>query len=245
MLRILSFRTLIAALAGWLALSTAVVLVVTLVGGGPNSRAVMLMGTGLVVLWIGVCGSLMLLLRGGARALARSVPFDWRVIFVIMATLLALVEEAITTGMTSLAPLFGVPVGAAYITASADYLDVVCLHSVVVFVPMFAAWAAMLRRIDFRPEAVFLLFGLTGTLAEAGFGGAKAFAEAGMWIFVYGLMVYLPAYVIPAGRGSRPPRWWHYPLAVVLPFAFAIPVAAVIGALHPVRIHFPPIAPGS
>jgi hypothetical protein len=245
MLRILSFRTLIAVLAGWLALSTAVVLVVTLVGGGPNSRAVILMGTGLVVLWVGVCGLLMFLLRDRARVFARSMPVDWRVTFVAMATLLALVEEAITTGMTNLAPLFGVPVGAAYITASASYLDVVCLHSVVVFVPMFVAWAVLLRRVDFRPEAVFLLFGLTGTLAEAGFGGAKAFAEAGMWIFVYGLMVYLPAYVIPAGRGSRTPRWWHYPLAVVLPFVCAIPVAAVIGALHPVRIHFPPIAPGS
>ncbi len=245
MLRIIRFRTLIVALAGWLALSTAVVLVVTLVGGGPNSRAVILMGTGLVVLWVGVCGSLMLLLRDRARALARAMPVDWRVTFVAMATLLALVEEAITTGMTNLAPFFGVPVGAAYITTSADYLDVVCLHSVAVFVPMFAAWAAMLRRVDFSPNAVFLLFGLTGTLAEAGFGGAKAFAEIGMWIFVYGLMVYLPAYGIPDGRGSRPPRWWQYPLAVVLPFAFAIPMAAVIGALHPVRIHFPPIAPGS
>jgi hypothetical protein len=60
------------------------------------------------------------------------------VLFVVMATLLALVE-AITTGMTNLAP-------------------------------MFVAWAATLRRVDFRPNAVFLLFGLTGTLAEAGFG---------------------------------------------------------------------------
>ena len=245
MLRRLTFRTLIVALAGWLGLSTAVVLTVTLIGGGPNSRAVILMGTGLVVLWVGVCGTLLYLARDRVRAFILRARVDWRVAFVAMATLLALVEEAITTGMTRLAPLFGVPVGAAYITASADYLDVVCLHSVVVFVPMFVAWAAMLRRVDFGPGAVFVLFGLTGTLAEAGFGGAKAFAEAGMWIFVYGLMVYLPAYAIPAGRGSRPPRWWHYPLAVVLPFAFAIPVAAVIGALHPVRIHFPPIAPGS
>ncbi len=245
MLRLPAFRALIVVLAGWLALSTTAVLVVMLVGGGPNSRAVILMGTGLVVLWVGVCGVLMYRLRDRVRSLARAAPVDWRVTFVAMATLLALVEEAITTGMTNLAPLFGVPLGAAYITASANYLDVVCLHSVVVFVPMFVAWAAMLRRVDFSPNAVFILFGLTGTLAEAGFGGAKAFAEAGMWIFVYGLMVYLPAYCAPDARGGRPPRWWHYPLAVVLPFVFAIPVAAVIGALHPVSIHFPPILPGS
>jgi hypothetical protein len=244
-LRRFTFRTLIVALAGWLGLSTAVVLAVNVIGGGPNSRAVIMMGTGLVVLWIGLCGTLMYLARDRVRGFIASVHVDWRVLFVVMATLLALVEEGITTGMTNLAPLFGVPIGAASITASADYLDVVCLHSVVVFVPMFVAWAAMLRRVDFHPNAVFLLFGLTGTLAEAGFGGAKAFAEMAMWIFVYGLMVYLPAYCIPAGRGGRSPRWWHYPLAVVLPFVFAIPVAAVIGLLHPVRIHFPPIVPGS
>ncbi len=170
MLRCLTFRALIVVLAGWLGLSTIVVLAVTLIGGGPNSRAVILMGTGLVVLWVGLCGTLMYLARDSVRAFILRARVDWRVLFVVMATLLALVEEAITTGMTNLAPLFGVSVGAAYITASANYLDVVCLHSVVVFVPMFVAWAAMLRRVDFRPNAVFLLFGLTGTLAEAGFG---------------------------------------------------------------------------
>jgi hypothetical protein len=99
MLRRLTFCTLMVALAGWLGLSTIVVIAVTLIGGGPNSRAVVLMGSGLV----------------------------------------ALVEETIATGMTNL-------------------------------VPLFVVWAAMLRRVDFRPNAVFLLFGLTGTLAEAGFG---------------------------------------------------------------------------
>jgi hypothetical protein len=124
-------------------------------------------------------------------------------------------------------------------------LDVVGLHSVVVFIPMFVGWALLLRRVDFSPGVVFLLFGLTGTLAEAGFGGPQAFAEIAMWVFVYGLMVYLPAYCLPPDRGARPPRGWHYPLAVVLPFVFAAPVAAVVGALHPIQIHFPPIAPGS
>jgi hypothetical protein len=233
------------ALAAWLVLSTTFVAVVVSIGGGPNSRAVIGMGVGLVVLWIGLAGSLMYLARDRVRALVMRLRFDWRIRFVLMATLLALVEEAVTTAMTNLAPLFGVPIGAAYITASANYLDVVALHSVVVFVPMFMAWAVLLQRVQFRPEVVFLLFGLTGTLAEAGFGGTQAFAEIAMWVFVYGLMVYLPAYCIPPDRGARPPRGWHYPLAVLLPFVFAIPVAGVVGALHPIRIHFPPIAPGS
>ncbi len=243
--RFFSLRTLIIALAVWLALSTTLVAVIVSIGGGPNARAVVLMGAGLVVLWIGLAGSLMYRGRDRVRTFAMRLRLDWRIRFVLMATILALVEEAVTTSMTNLAPLFGVPVGAAYITASANYLDVVALHSVVVFVPMFIAWAVLLQRVHLRPEVVFLLFGLTGTLAEAGFGGAQAFAEIAMWIFVYGLMVYLPAYCIPADRGAHAPRWWHYPVAVVLPFIFAIPVAGVVGALHPVRIHFPPIAPGS
>jgi hypothetical protein len=245
MVRRFSVRTLIILLAIWLGLSTSAVLIVVLIGGGPNSRAVILMSAGLVLLWIVVGGTLMHASRDRARAFILRLHLDWRVKFVLMATALALVEEAVTTGMTNLAPLFGVPIGAAYITASANYLDVVCLHSVVMFVPMFVAWAFLLQRVEFRPSVVFLLFGLTGTLAEAGFGGTQAFAEIAMWIFVYGLMVYLPAYCIPAERGARPPRWWHYPLAVLLPFVFAIPVAGLVGALHPVQIHFPPIAPGS
>jgi hypothetical protein len=136
-------------------------------------------------------------------------------------------------------------VGAAYITASANYLDVVCRHSVVAFVPMFAGWAVMLRYYDFSPNAVFLLFGLTGVLAELMFGGAQALIGFGLWIFVYGLMVYLPAYAVPSDRGARRPRVWHYALAVLLPIGCAIPVALAVRALHPVSIHFPPIPPGS
>ena len=137
------------------------------------------------------------------------------------------------------------PLGAAYITASANYLDVVALHSVVVFVPMFIAWAWMLSRWDFSPAEVFLLFGLTGFLAEAQFAGTFNLAQAPFWIFVYGLMVWLPAASLPSRNGAKKPRWWAYPLAVILPFVFAIPVAVVVSLLHPVKIHFPPIPPNS
>jgi uncharacterized membrane protein YhdT len=156
-----------------------------------------------------------------------------------------MVEEAVTTGMTNLAPVFGVPIGAAYITASANYFDVVCFHSVVVFIPMFIAWAVILRSYDFSPNAVFLLFGLTGLTAEMSFSGAQAVTEFGLWIFVYGLMVYLPAYTLPVDRGAKKPPWWMYPAAVLLPVLFAIPVAVIVGAAHPIRIHFPPIPPNS
>jgi hypothetical protein len=245
MKRYLTSRTLIIVLGAWLALSTGGLAAFALAAAPPNTRAVFLMGTGLVILWVGLCGLAMLLFREPVRKAVQAVRADWRIKFVILATILALVEEAITTTMTNLAPLFGVPVGAAYITASTNYLDVVCLHSVVVFVPMFIAWAVLLRYADFTPNAVFLLFGLTGTLGEAIYGGTQALAEVGMWVFVYGLMVYLPAYTLPPERGARPPRWWHYLLALVLPILFAIPVALVVSTLHPIDVHFSPIVPGS
>jgi hypothetical protein len=238
-------KILIILLGIWLAFSTAIVLFIALTAMGPNSRAVILMGTGLILLWVALGGSLMFAFRNRIREVVLGLRGDWRVKFVLFATLLALLEEAVTVSMTNLAPVFGAPVGAAYITASANYLDVVTLHSVVVFIPMFIAWAFLLSRWEFSPAQVFLLFGLTGTLAEVSFGGAGQFAQIAMWTFVYGLMVFLPAYFIPAERGARPVRWWHFPLAVVLPIVFSIPVAVVVGTLHPIPIHFPPITPNS
>jgi hypothetical protein len=229
----------------WLALSTAVVLFVALTAMGPNSRAVILMGAGLILLWVVLGGTLMVAFRNRIRPVILGLPGDWRLKFVLFSTLLALLEEAVTVSMTNLAPLFGVPPGAAYITASASYLDVVSLHSVVVFVPMFIGWAFLLSWWEFSPSLVFLLFGLTGTLAEVSFGGPAQFAQIAMWTYVYGLMVFLPAYCIPAERGVKPLRWWHFPVAVLLPVIFSIPVAAVVGTLHPYPIHFPPIVPNS
>lgn len=243
--RYFTSAALIAALAIWIGLSTAVILVVAVFFMPPNTRAVVFMGAGLVLFWIILGGTLMFRLRDAARALVLALPGNWQVKFVVFAALLALTEEVVTVTMTNLAPVFGVPVGAAYITASANYFDVVCLHSVVVFVPMFMGWAWMLKRWDLSPGAVFLLFGLTGFLAEASFAGSPDFAMAPFWIFVYGLMVYLPAYSLPSAREAGTPRGWLYPLAVFLPFVFAIPVAIAVGILHPIKIHFPPIPPNS
>jgi hypothetical protein len=231
------------ALALWLLGSTGVVTFLT----WPNRRvrATVGMGWGLILLWIFVGGALMHRFREPIRGTLSRIRLDWRLKFILFATLLALLEEAVTTTMTNLAPLFGVRVGEAYITASANYLDVVALHSVVVFVPMFVAWAVMLWRYDFSPFAVFVLFGLTGTLAEMSYGGFQHALEFGLWIFVYGLMVWLPAYCAPQERKARKPRWWHYPLATIVPFLFLplVPlplVAHLLSPNHP-KIHFPPI----
>jgi hypothetical protein len=229
-------------LAVWLVLSTSTITVLTWLN--PRVRATVGMGWGLILLWIGCCGVVMFRFREQIRAAVLSVRVGWRTKFILSATLLALTEEAITTTMTNLAPLFGVKVGQAYITASTNYFDVVGLHSVVIFIPLFVGWAVILSRYDFSPFAVFLLFGLTGTLAETTFG-PQHLLEFGLWIFVYGLMVYLPAYCVPRDRSVRAVRWWHYPLAVVTPFLFLpiVPLPLIAGQLFPghPKIDFPQI----
>ena len=229
----------------WMILATSAVLVLALCSGKPVFRAVVCMGSGLVLLWNVLGGILMYRGRDPVHRFVLSLPGWWPVKFVAFCILLALAEEAITTSMTNLAPCFGVPIGKAYITASANYLDVVCFHSVIIFVPWFVGWAWMLYRWDFHPTLVFLLFGLTGTIAETSLMPQKL-AEIGLWVFVYGLMIYLPAYSVPADRGARPPRWWLYPMAVIIPLLFMIlllPFGLMRPYLHPdpCQIHFPPI----
>lgn len=228
-------------LLGWLIATTSIIVALNIHQRVP--RAVIGMGCGLIVLWVLVCGTLMWRVREPIGRGVRAMPLPGGLKFVLFAALLALTEEAITTTMTNLAPLFGVRAGEAYITASANYLDVVLHHSVIVFVPLFIAWAWMLSRWPFTAFHVFVLFGITGTLAEASFGGPQQLAAFGMWIFVYGLMVWLPAHSTPEPRRPRPLHWWHYPLAVVLPFLFEVPWAVLVGLVmtpHP-KIHFPPL----
>ena len=233
---------LVKAIALWLVLTTSAVTVVT--WGHPKMRAILGMGWGLILLWIGLGGMLMYHFRDPIREAVLKIPLDWRLKFILFATSLALTEEAITTTMTNLAPLFGVKMGEAYITASTNYLDVVALHSVVMFVPLFVGWAFILSRYPFSAFSVFLLFGLTGTMMETNLGRKNPF-EFGLWIFVYGLMVFLPAYCVPTAREVRTLRWWHYPLAVVVPFLFipVVPLPLLAGLLFPhhPKLHFPPI----
>lgn len=228
-------------LALWLALTTCLVLAVT--WSNRIAHAVVSMGTGLIVLWVFLGGALMYLYREPVRRFVTGISLNWQIKFVLFATLLAMLEEAITTAMTNLAPLFGARIGEAYITASPNYFDVILHHSVIVFIPWFIAWAWILKRFDFSPFWVFLLTGLNGLLAETLTFGPQHLGEFGMWIFVYGLMVFLPAYTIPQDRGARPPKPWHGVSAFIMPFLFSIPWALFIHFIFPnhPNLHFPPI----
>jgi hypothetical protein len=191
------------------------------------------MSLGLILTWIIGGGILSCLLRKPLRRwLLPRVERHWQATFILGATGMALLEEAVTTTMTNLAPVWGVSSVQAHITASGNYLDVVLLHSVIVFVPMFCAWAWLLSHYNFAPDTVFLLYGLTGTLAETGSFGAQNLVAAGFWVYVYGLMVFLPAYAMaPRGRGRRP-GLGAIALAIILPLLAAIPIAIVVQTVH-------------
>ena len=204
-----------------------------------KDRAIFLMADGMILLWIIVGGALTPMLRKRLVPQIAAIPIDWRVRFVLFCTAMALIEEVITTTMTNLAPVFGSTPEEAHITASTNYVHVVLCHSVVLFFFMFIVWAWMLSRWDFSPLNVLLLFGITGSLAEATINPISLIG--GFWVFVYGLMVFLPACTVPWNRGAKPLRWWHYPIAVFLPLLGVIPGGLMATLLRKLLdVHFLP-----
>jgi hypothetical protein len=221
-----SVHLFLSVIAAWGILSTTVVAAFVFSHeANPDNRAILKMGITLILLWCALGGAIMYLLRDCFVGWARRIPRGWRTRFVLLCIAFALPEEAVTTSLTNLAPLFGGVTDAARITASKNYLEVVLRHSVVALVPLFICWAWLLSRYDFRPAEVLLLFGLNGTLAETITFGPQNLIQVGMWVWVYGLMAYLPACTVPQDRGARPARWWHWLMAVFLPLVFIIPLA--------------------
>jgi hypothetical protein len=221
------------------------VLITTLITlGGRHNRvvhAVACMVWGIDLLWIGGAGLFTLLFRDAIRKWAVGWRLSPALKFWILATAMVLVEEMVTTLMTNCAPLFGVRIGEAYITASTNYLDVITFHSVIVIAPQLAAWAWMFTRYAFRPFDVFILYGLTGFVSEAIFAGQLSPIGLAQWILVYGLMAYLPAYCLRDLPNRKIVKWWQYVGAVFLPIIAAVPVALAVMHLFPKHpsVHFP------
>lgn len=209
----------------------------------PTARAILGMGCGLVVLWVGACGGIMLAFRQPLTTWVQELPLPWQIKFISFATCLALIEEAIATSMTNLAPLFGVAPGEAYITASANYIDVVLRHSVIIFVPMFIGWAWLLGRYAYTPFQVFCLFGMSGILGEWAAFGAQNLTAMAMWLFIYGLMVYLPAASLPRRPEAQPTGWFGLALGSLAPVLLGAAAALALNLAFPGHpaIHFPPL----
>ena len=193
-----------------------------------DARWILLEGAGLILIWCVGAGAGMAALRGPLTRWIRRVPLPWGLRFFLLCTLLAMIEEGVTTSLSSAAVRWGQVSPAGIITASTNYWEVIFLHSVIVFLPMFAVWVWMLRRWDFSPVEVMLLFGLSGTLGETLSFGTQNLSAVGMWVFVYGWMVWLPAYSLPAARGQAPVRFWHWPMAVLLPLAASVPWTVLV-----------------
>lgn len=202
----------------WLILSTLVVTSLNF----PNKVAFarLMMGWGLIIFWVIIGGYLMYKNRDKFREFFNYLPGKWTTKFLVFSIIFAMIEEVITTTMTNLAPLFGSSSNIAFITGSTNYLQVIFHHSVVIFVPLFVGWLWLLKRYNFTPNQVFWLFGIIGAIAEGMFN--DQFGAFTLWIFVYGLMVYLPAYSVPKERGAREVRFYHYPLAFIAPIFFFV-----------------------
>jgi hypothetical protein len=214
----------------------------------PVSHAIIGMGIGLYIFWIILLGLLMKKFRDPIKNFVEKIKLDWRLKFIAFATILALVEEAITTAMTNTAPLYGVTMAAAHVTASANYWDVVLTNSVVLLVPMFFAWAWLLSKYDFSPNQVFLLYGFSGWFIEIVHAGITNAGEIGMWMLVYGLIIYLPAYSMPAApdRGAlkKPSPWLYVPIiigVVIVGVIFGGAIASIIRHFRPPH-YFPGIS---
>lgn len=210
----------------------------------PAENAVIRMAAGLVTGWVGVIGGLTFWQRNRIRRFVLRLPAPWQFKFILFATGMAMIEEAIAVSMTNLAPFFGVPIGQAYITASTDYWDVILHHSVIVFFGWFVAWALLLRFLDFSPFAVFVMSGLLGWLGEIIAFGLQQVGGFAMWMLIYGLMTWLPAYCLPNAeqRHAKPVRFYHYPLAFLLLMLVSIGWVILIQQVispHP-AIHFVP-----
>ncbi|GAP09178.1 hypothetical protein BECAL_00318 [Bellilinea caldifistulae] len=210
----------------------------------PAENAVIGMAAGLVTGWVGIIGGLTFWQRNRIRSLILNLPGIWQIKFILFATLMAMIEEAIAVSMTNLAPFFGVPIGQAYITASTDYWDVIFHHSVIVFFGWFVGWAILLTRLDFSPFAVFIISGFLGWVGEILAFGIQQVGGFAMWMLIYGLMTYLPAYCLPDAeqRQARPVRLWHYPLAFFLLMLISIGWVTFIQQIIPPHpaIHFVP-----
>lgn len=218
-------RVLLAIAALWMVLIGAFLALLLAPQMSGDERAIALMGAWLIGLWGIGFGGVSLAVARRLKPMPR-----WQLAFFLGCTVLALVEEAIATGLGNLAPALGGVSEAAKITGSLDYIEVVTRHSVVVFLPMFAAWTWLLGRYRFTPAEAAMLFGLSGLIGESLAFGMQNFFAAGMWIIIYGLMIYLPAHLAPPGRAAVDVRAWHYGLAVILPVLAAIPVGIVVVA---------------
>ena len=195
-----------------------------------NEKAIIKMSIVFIFIWVIICGSLMCFFRNSISNFIRIIPMNWKLKFFVSALLLILFEEIIATTITNLAPLFGGDIGKAFITASTNYFHVVLFHSVIMFIPFILVWTYLVSKYVFLPNQIFLLFGLLGTIGESFLNHYALIA--GFWFFVYGLMIYLPAYSLPKRENLKKPTLWAYCIAIIVPIIISAPMSLIVIAIR-------------
>ena len=171
--------------------------------GTSPDNARFFMGFLLILLWVVIGGGLMRRYQQPVIQFMRRYERKPKTAFVIFAIILACIEEAIACLGTNLHGPFGDPTGQTYITASANYFDLIFFHSVIVILPLLIVWSWILARYSFSTGGFFIIFGVQGALAEVAFAGMQP-ALFPTWLLVYGLMVWLPYKAFaPALDGAR------------------------------------------
>ncbi len=193
----------------------------------PKGFAIITLAIGLFVLWALCFAFIMYRIKDKIKLFYEKRNYSVILVVSLGGILLALVEEAIATLMTNMAPLFGFSTTEVFITASANYIEVVTRHSVIVFVPWIIVWGIILSKYSIHPNVVFILFGITGLFAESLTFGLQNLLQFGFWIIIYGLMIYLPAYIVYIPNERKKIQKIYYPLLIILPFIALIVWAGI------------------
>lgn len=170
-------------------------LVTFVVFPNPVQRAILFMGWGVVLFWIVIGGGLMFRYRDQISSSFMKLPWPNPLVFFLFALSLFFLEEVVTTTMTNLAPLFGVPLGSAAITFTSNYFTAVFPHSLPVVGVLILIFTWIFSRFRLTATQMFFFFGLAGYLIET-INNRNNILNIPFWIFVYGLMVWLPAYTV-------------------------------------------------
>ena len=144
----------------------------------------------LIFFWVFLCGSLMYFLRNTFTKYYSRIRLPIWIKFTVFSTTFALIEEAIAVSINN----YFYQSGVHGLTASTNYWEVISKHSIIALLPVFLIFSFYIQKFKPSPYKAFLYFGVIGTLAETTIGGFLSLLQFGMWIFVYGLMIYLPAH---------------------------------------------------
>lgn len=184
----------------------------------------------LFLMWVLLGGTTMYKYRDKIKSLVLRIKGSRASTFILFSSILLLIEEAVATAITNLAPLFGSASDLAHITASGNYWEVILHHSAIVLIPVFIVWGYLLSKYEVKPDFMFLICGITGVTSEFSLGGSMTGILFGYWMLVYGFMAYLPTYVLPTQVNLKKFDFKALVLFLVLPWTVAIPIALIMSA---------------